>query len=112
MEDDVQSARPRWIRRIAFGVAIAYSAFHLYTGAVGSLPAMQQRSMHLLFAIVLVFLLRSSVRHRFALAIDLFLAVLSVVALGYITIEADALDARAGDYTNVDFAFGLIVTAL
>ena len=51
----------RLIRRVAFAVAIGFSSFHLYTGAVGSLPAMQQRSVHLLFAMVLLFLLRAEV---------------------------------------------------
>lgn len=103
----------RLIRRLAFAVAIGFSTFHLYTGAVGSLPAMQQRSVHLLFAMVLLFLLRAEVARGTArIALDLALAVFACVVLGYIAVEADGLDARAGDYTELDLAVGLAVTVL
>jgi TRAP transporter 4TM/12TM fusion protein len=97
--------------KIAFGIAIAYSAFHIYTGATGSLPAMQQRSIHLLFAVVLVFLLRPAFGGgRPGTLFSVALAVVSALSLGYITWEADALDARAGEYTPLDMGVGLVVT--
>src|SRR5512141_2602407 len=103
----------RLLQRIAYSVAVAFSSFHLYTGAVGSLPAMQQRSVHLAFAIVLVFLLRAAVSGRIRVRIlDVALAILAIGALGYIAVEADALDARAGDYTTLDLAVGVVIIGL
>lgn len=101
------------VQRIAFVVALGFSAFHLYTGAVGAPPAMQYRSLHLLFAAVLVFLLKPSAPgKRWGVPLDVGLALLSLAALGYVAQQADALDARAGDYTAMDFGVGLVIILL
>lgn len=109
---DVDKKFPRSIRYIATAISLSFAAFHIYTGATGTLPAMQQRSVHLMFAIILVFLLRPLSPRRISVAFDILLATAAAVALGYITWEADALDARAGDYTTLDFFVGLALTLL
>jgi TRAP transporter 4TM/12TM fusion protein len=112
MEDAAPAPR-RPLSFVAYGVAIAFSLFHLYTGFFGSLPAMQQRSVHLLFAVVLVFLLRAGAARRpWEFWGGIALAMLAAASLGYIALQADDLDARAGDYTTRDFAVGLVVTVL
>lgn len=42
---------------LIFIIAVAMSAFHLYTAGFGILQAMKQRAVHLSFAFLLVFLL-------------------------------------------------------
>lgn len=42
---------------ISSGVAIAFTAFQLYTGAFGLFPALQQRAIHILFGFALTLLL-------------------------------------------------------
>jgi len=112
MEEATPALR-RPLSVVAYGVAIAFSLFHLYTGFVGSLPAMQQRSVHLLFAMVLLFLLRADAARRpWEVGLCMTLALLAAASLGYIALLADDLDARAGDYTTWDFAVGLVVTVL
>ncbi len=44
-------------KKITIGViGVLFACFHLYTAAFGQLPALQQRSVHLSFALVLAFL--------------------------------------------------------
>jgi TRAP-type uncharacterized transport system fused permease subunit len=43
--------------RIVYWIAVAFSIFQLYTGLLGAYPAQIQRSIHLSFAFLLVFLL-------------------------------------------------------
>ncbi len=42
---------------VIFGILIAFSLFQLYTGAFGQLTAYLQRTIHLGFALVLIFFL-------------------------------------------------------
>lgn len=109
---DVDKKFPRGTRYIVSAVSLSFASFHIYTGAMGALPAMQQRSVHLMFAMILVFLLRPISTRKFSIAFDILLAVAATVSLVYITWEADALDARAGDYTEIDFVVGLVLTLL
>jgi len=39
-------------------VAVAMALFHLYTAGFGRFPALQQRSIHLAFALILTFYLK------------------------------------------------------
>ncbi len=45
-------------------IAIAMSLFHLYIAGFGTMPATQQRIMHLMFAMTLVFLLYPAGKNR------------------------------------------------
>ena len=47
-----------WARAVTF-IALAFTFFHLYTGAMGVLPHMQQRAIHVIFGFVLIFALNS-----------------------------------------------------
>ena len=47
----------KWTIIIISVVAIAMSAFHLYTSGFGRFPALQQRSIHMAFGLVLTFLI-------------------------------------------------------
>ena len=71
--------------------AIALVVFHLYTGVFGLMPAAQQRGMHVLLALALVFAIyparkSSSTRNRIPWW-DLLLIVLVVVSAGNIFIN-------------------------
>ncbi len=43
--------------KIVFVIAVIWSSFQLYTATMGSLPPLQQRSIHVGFALVLIYLL-------------------------------------------------------
>lgn len=51
-----------WTARLATSVAIAYTLFHLYTAGYGAFPNLIQRSIHVSFGLVLVYLLFSGRR--------------------------------------------------
>ncbi len=44
-------------RVLIFAIALAMALFHLYTAGVRQLPGVQQRTIHLSFAMALIFLL-------------------------------------------------------
>ena len=102
---------------IAFLGLLAFSLFHLYTGIFGVLTAQLQRSIHLGFALALIFLLFPARRknrgkeHRVAWY-DLILAIFSVIVGIYWPLMMDNLVLRAGNVTNLDFYVGLVAILL
>lgn len=95
-------------------IAILMSAFHLYTAGAGTLLAMKQRSMHLIFAFVLGFFLYPGFKTKGGKIhfTDVIFAVLSVVVWGYIFINVDAIVQKGGSLTTVDYVFGLMAILL
>jgi len=98
-------------------VAISMSLFHLYTAGYMVFTAMVQRSIHLCFALTLIFLLypamAKSPRGRVPL-IDWVFILLSVISCLYITVNWEALSeaVRIAEPTLVDMALGIIATLL
>ena len=98
-------------------VAVSMALFHLYTAGYSVFTAMVQRSVHLAFALVLIFLLypaRATERRGGVSLVDAALAVLSVVGCLYITINWDALSeaTRIAAPTRLDVALGIMTTLL
>lgn len=46
-----------WTAHLATGVAVCYALFHIWTAGFGAFPSLIQRSLHVCFALVLVYLL-------------------------------------------------------
>lgn len=101
--------------RLVSAIAILFSLFQVYTGLIGVLPAQLQRSIHLTFVFVLVYLLYPSSskmrRDRFHW-VDIALAILGGIAGLYITINYHSLLYRAGDYNTLDMIIGAIAILL
>ncbi|MCK5645060.1 MAG: TRAP transporter permease, partial [Gammaproteobacteria bacterium] len=71
-------------------VGVAMSLFHLYSGAFGTLPAIQQRSLHLLFVFILTFLIypaKKGVERKWPPFYDWALILLSLASIGYIFVN-------------------------
>jgi TRAP transporter 4TM/12TM fusion protein len=102
---------------ITFGILLSFSLFQLYTGIFGVLTAQLQRSIHLGFALALIFLLFPAQRknrgkeHKVAWY-DFILAALSVVIGAYWPLMIDDLVLRAGNVTQLDFYIGLAAIIL
>ena len=100
---------------LVYWLAIAFSAFHLYTGLFGILPAQIQRSVHLAFAFVLVFLLypgRATRSNKLGVS-DYALAIFAGLVGLYTLLNYDRLMTSAGMYTTLDYAagaFGILLT--
>lgn len=112
LESPTRSLEGKW----AFGVtiyAIAMSLVHLYTAAFGTFPAMIQRSMHLIFAIPLIFMLYPSNNKKKTNCVqkrDIVLVCLSLFAFGWIIIQYPRIALRMPyvDSLNIyDYIFGI-----
>ncbi|MEM2491740.1 MAG: TRAP transporter permease, partial [Candidatus Bathyarchaeia archaeon] len=93
------------------------SLFHLITGAIGTLDVLLQRSLHLLFALVLVFLTRpSSKKSKGGPSImDALLVLASIASCGYVAINYWTITTRYVLSTPLslwDALFGLLLILL
>jgi len=97
--------------KVVAAIAISFSAFQLYTAIFGVLDAMIQRSIHLSFGLVLIYLLYPTSKkwsHSKLHPVDAFLAVLGALAPMYIVVNYQKLVLRAGTATPLDIVFGVI----
>ena len=97
-------------------VAVAMSAFHLYTAGSEVFTAMVQRSVHLAFALTLIFVLfpqRRAARAHVPL-VDWVLVALAVSSCLYITVNWEALSEamRIAQPTRLDVGLGMVAVAL
>jgi TRAP transporter 4TM/12TM fusion protein len=97
---------------IVFIGLLSFSLFHLYTGIFGMLTAQLQRSVHLGFALALIFLLfparkKNRGKEHKVVWFDWILAVLSIIVGSYWPLLIDDLVLRAGNVTTIDFYVGL-----
>ena len=97
-------------------IAAAWSVFQLYTGFFGVLAPLQQRAIHLTFALLLAFLItpvRSSMSKDHLYWDQLGLGILSVFAGGYITYFHLELWQNVGIYTDLEIivaGVGILLT--
>ena len=78
------------IKNTAVAIAVAMAVFHLYTGVFGTLPTLKQTSTHLLFVLVLVFLLYPLKRGAPRTTVpfyDWIAIALCVASLGYLSVN-------------------------
>ena len=104
-----------WSFWLAGALALWMSAFQLWTAAMGTLPGVLQRSVHLTFAMALCFFFYPLSRRRRQARLpwyDLVLAGLGAYAALYITINHEALIHRVGIPEPMDTAMGLLLVLL
>ena len=96
-------------------VAILMSAFHLFTAWHGTLLAMKQRSLHLIFAFTLGFALypgfKKSSRDKIDIT-DWLLIILSVGVWGYIFFNVEAIALKGGQMSTTDMILGVLSVLL
>lgn len=102
-----------WI--VFFGL-LSFSLFQLYTSIFGILTAQLQRSIHLGFALALIFLLfparkKNRVKNKVAWY-DIGLALIAVAVGAYWPLMIDDLVLRVGRLTELDFYIGLAAILL
>jgi len=86
-----------YILKVTFIVALTLSAFHIYTGIFGVFESIMQRSIHVLLALVLVFLMYnpSGKKREGGIAwYDWTLIGLTLISAGYVTIESGTIASR------------------
>jgi len=95
--------------------AVGFSLFQLYTAFFGQLQSQLQRSVHLAFALGLIFLLFPAVKNLKRDRLPFYDAILALLGVGvglYWVIEYNDLVLRAGAYTLVDFIVGGVAIVL
>ncbi len=96
-------------------LGVGMSCFHLFTAAIGSLPTMEQRSVHLSFVLGLIFLRTASRRPGpFGVrdVVDCILAVLGILVTLYAALNWFDMSARVAFPEDMDLYIGIILTAL
>ena len=113
-ESTTRTLTPSWTGIVKI-ICILFSLFQLYTAAFGVYEAQIQRSIHLGFVLVLVYLLypaRLSQRKTGLKVTDVIFAALGLAVGAYVVIEYTDLMMRAGLPTTGDIVFGGICILL
>ena len=98
------------LKKVSLILAICFVAFHLYTAAFGTMPGIAQKSIHLGFLLVIVYInamVDSEKRWE-----QIFLGIMALFALGgcaYITILDENLQLRAGIVYASDILFAILL---
>ena len=100
--------------RAAFSIAVAFSAFQLYTAAYGNLPSQVVRAMHVGFLLLLGFALIANLKTPSAVGKTWFwaLGVLGFLTGVYNWVFYEAILRRTGFLTTPDIVVGTIVILL
>ncbi|BBK38420.1 C4-dicarboxylate ABC transporter [Allostella sp. ATCC 35155] len=115
MSSESSDAVARIVRQTATLLAIAMSVYHLYVGVTGAPEAFFFRGAHLMFTLVLIFLIMPSFRRKVPHAVDYLMMVLSVAAIGYLWANHDYLYSRfvfVDDPTTTDLILGTILVLI
>ncbi|MDR1472855.1 MAG: TRAP transporter permease [Synergistaceae bacterium] len=107
---------PGWQLKLISLLAVAMAVFHFYTAGMGLLPAQKQGAVHLVFTLVLVFLLypiKSTMSKNKKVPIyDFALAVVASIPLIYLVLELDTIAmTRSGLPTKTDLVMGFVLIA-
>lgn len=113
-QSDGEMAPKKWLALLVTVVAVSMSIFHLYTGFFGSFTEMIQCSVHVLFVMLLIFLLWPTLkgkRGRFAVIDGLF-CVLALSTMGYLIVNYNSLIEREGAPITTDIVMGVLAIIL
>ena len=98
----------KWIFEVC---AVLFVGFYIYSAGFGTAAEQYHLGLYLLFTFLLIAILykahNSSTASRPSI-IDILLAIMSVVAIGYWIIDYPNIADRAGAYTNLDIVMGAI----
>jgi TRAP-type uncharacterized transport system fused permease subunit len=100
-------------------VAVTFVLFHIYTGFAGPLPNLEQRAVHVGFALILTFSLMRSSRKKgdgswysVLLGIDIVFIVMTIVSCGYILFNYNWIMEHAAESTNIQLLLGTVALIL
>ncbi|MBO1002839.1 TRAP transporter permease [Pseudogracilibacillus auburnensis] len=100
---------------IVFALLLAFSLFQLYTGAFGQYTAYIQRTVHLGFALTLIFLLFPARKKTVKNSVpwyDMILILLAIIVCGYWPVFYETLVQQIGTISTVQLIIGGIAILL
>jgi len=106
------------INKVIVFIAVAMSAYHLYTGYMGAPEAILHRSTHLLFVLILVFFLYPLSPKKWGKKLqwtDGALILLTLASIGYLFVNYEYVTTRyayISPLSSADMLFGVILTLL
>lgn len=93
-------------------VGAVLSIFHIYTGFFGLYTAERQRSIHLMLALIIVFIKYSwkkGSKESSPIWFDYILIAMSILSCSYMAVNVEQILARAGDETTIDLIMGALL---
>lgn len=93
-------------------LAIGLSLFHIYTAGFGTLSSWQQRSIHVVWALLLIFLIFPFRKGKKFGPIDLLFVFVTIVETGFILFQGDAIQSRQGNPNITDIILGSVFIGL
>lgn len=103
------------LKKLIFSLAVVWSLFQVYTALMGALPPTQQRSAHIGFALVLIFLMYPMLKSDNSNKVrwyDFIFIGGSLVVVSYLFMNFDTLLMRAGAYTSTDFYISIVAVVI
>jgi len=106
------------LRKVVVALAVLMSAYHIYAASFGAPEAMMHRSIHLLFTLLLIFLVSitgRSKQDKTKLLLDLALILLTLASLGHIFLNYEYVVTRYSyvqSLTLWDFVMGVILSLI
>jgi TRAP transporter 4TM/12TM fusion protein len=116
----LEQRNPEGIWKIVLSVvAVTFVLFQIYTGFAGPLPNLEQRAVHVGFALILTFsLMRPSRKkgggswHSVFLGIDITFIIMTIISCGYILFNYNWIMEHAAESTNIQLFLGTVALIL
>ncbi|RNF40335.1 TRAP transporter permease [Planococcus salinus] len=93
-------------------LAIGMGVFHIYTAGFGVLPSWQQRAVHVLWALLLIFLIFPFRKGKSFGYIDILFVGITIVTGWYMLAGAEGIQARQGNVNDLDMVYGTLLLVL
>ena len=109
-ESAFRNKLPKGIAMVISAILIVFALFQIYT-SIWTIPAQMLRSIHLAFALALVFLLYPAGKHMRKDRIEWYdyaLAILAAAAILYIPCNYEYIIKAVGNYTTFDIIIGVV----
>ncbi|WP_249869675.1 TRAP transporter permease [Oceanobacillus saliphilus] len=116
VNNENQGAVRKYVGKTAFLIsvlAIIWSIFQLYAAGTGELDAMRLRAWHIIFLLMMAFLLYPARKKKkevikYPKIFDVICIILSLVSFGYFLMNYNVIALRGGFLLNQDYIFGAI----
>ena len=116
----LEQRNPEGIWKVVLSVvSVTFVLFHIYTGFAGPLPNLEQRAVHVGFALILTFSLMRPSRRKgdgswfsVFLGMDIIFIIMTIISCGYILFNYNWIMEHAAESTNIQLFLGTVALIL